>query len=262
MIARLAQLMNGHSSGHSSGHPGADKDQDEEKEEGISDSFSRTETSEKRDSLQTGLELESNVDGILSKMSDEEVQTLRRISDQVFQNDDDQLEFLWRQFLESDSGRSQGQIVRILQHVLNQAHTSNATRLAEYGTRVKYYGNLNTALSRELKKAHLHLNTHGVGGSSRRELRAKFASKRLNVKFRGKVEVDFVERFETHSAEQLNSYIAGIEKELEQLQEETSQVVTRLQEGLNNQRHTLSRLRYVTSFLQGIASELHQRRAS
>ena len=94
MIARLAQLMNGHSSGHSSGHPGADKDQDEEKEEGISDSFSRTETSEKRDSLQTGLELESNVDGILSKMSDEEVQTLRRISDQVFQNDDDQLELL------------------------------------------------------------------------------------------------------------------------------------------------------------------------
>jgi len=56
--------------------------------------------------------------------------------------------------------------------------------------------------------------------------------------------------------------VGVLEKELEQLQEETSQVVTRLQEGLNNQRHTLSRLRYVTSFLQGIASELHQRRAS
>ena len=138
MIARLAQLMNRHSGGQSSGHPGAHKEEQEEKEEGVSDSFSRSETADKKESVQTGLELESNVDGILGTMSEEEVEILGRISDHIFQNDDQQMETLWREFLESGRGRTPGQTVRILQYILNQAHTSNAARLAaESNTEVK-----------------------------------------------------------------------------------------------------------------------------
>ena len=248
--------MNRNFGGGESEQPPPDENEETAQESEPSDSY--TQGCVKREShfVSSGLELTTTPSAQVTTVADNENAAILDLAGALIVQEDQQaLTERWISFLDEGPERTMGDINQIVQQIVDQAQCTHREELLDSRTQIRFLLNLDLALRKELRKACVHLKEHD---SLVDKLNGKYLSKRISLRYRGQVEIEYDERFQTLSTQELRDYIENLEGAVSNTKDAITQITKRLQILLDGQRDILMKIQSIANILQVLARNHHR----